>query len=97
MTGEHLGQEEAMSDERENAMTYIGKRECGACIALAVDMPNHKKETAKEVAKWIRSGLSVERVTVKEARKSLFGKCGNPECPDCRKLPRNSRSILLLP
>ena len=42
----------------------------GYCCA-AVDNPEHAAATAKDVAKWIRRGLSVTRVTVQAARDGL--------------------------
>jgi hypothetical protein len=70
-----------MSDER---MAYIGRRECGNCVAAAVDDPGHKKDTADFVRDMIKEGLAVERVTVTEGRDALCGKC---DCPECVNTP----------
>ena len=40
-------------------------------VAAAVDKPEHRKDTAKHVAQWVRSGLTIERVPVDDARKAL--------------------------
>jgi len=48
---------------------YISKKLCG-CIVLAVfDNPEHRADTAKEVAKSIRRGEIVERVTADYVQK----------------------------
>ena len=50
-------------------MSYISRKECG-CLTLAiVDEPAHRREVAKEVAKAIRMGETVERVTCEQVRK----------------------------
>lgn len=62
-------------------MSYAGIKKCGCCVAAAVDNPEHKAETAKEVAKWIREGLTIERKT-KQWVKENFTIC---ECDDKQK------------
>lgn len=56
-------------------MAYIGRADCG-CIKLAiVDNPEHAKDTAKEIAKAIRQGYKIERVTCDYVR-------NNWDCPE---------------
>ncbi len=54
---------------------YIGINAEGQCRAAISDDPEHdkdrKRETAKEIAAWIRRGMTVERVTAAEARARL--------------------------
>ena len=50
---------------------YVARDEHGCLIGLCSDIPEIKKETAKEVAKWISHGLTVTRVTVEEVRHIL--------------------------
>lgn len=60
----------------EQVFAYVGIKPCGHAVAAAVDRPEHKKENAREVAKWMRSGLTVERWTVERVRTDLhFCKC----------------------
>jgi len=40
-------------------------------FAVAVDRPEYKKETAKDVAKWVRDGYAVSRVPLAEAQSGL--------------------------
>jgi hypothetical protein len=47
---------------------YVSRRQCGHSIALAVDLPDDARGTAKFVAAEIRAGRTVERVTIPEAR-----------------------------
>ncbi len=42
---------------------YIGRGKCGCIVAVATDVPDLRKETAANVADFVRGGLAVERVT----------------------------------
>ena len=46
---------------------------CGGIVLAVVDTPNHKKETAKDVADAIKDGYTVELTTVGEVRKQGVG------------------------
>ena len=57
---------------------YIGRvneatKHCaaGEVAAVIVDCPEMKKEVPKTIAKWLRDGLSIERVPVEWVRKHL--------------------------
>ena len=50
----------------------------GKAMLLTADRPEMREENANEIAKCIRAGLTVERVTAEEARKSDFG------CEECQ-------------
>ena len=51
-------------------MAYIAKKPCG-CIAMAVvDNPEHRRDTAKEVASCIKEGYIIERVTTDYVREN---------------------------
>jgi hypothetical protein len=52
--------------------SYIAKKECGCIVMACVDDLAHRRDTAKEVAKAIREGYIVERVTVDYVRKHWF-------------------------
>ena len=43
--------------------SYIARKPCGCITMACVDNPEHKRETAKEVAKAIRLGETIDRVT----------------------------------
>ena len=51
--------------------SYIGRKKCGCIVAAVVDDEDSKKATAKVVAKWIREGLAIERVSVEYVRKNF--------------------------
>lgn len=51
---------------------YVGRKECGCFVAAIVDAPEHRKDTAREVAKWIRQGLAIERMSVEDVRQKLM-------------------------
>lgn len=48
---------------------YIGIKD-GECLAATVDQGN--KQTADDVAKFIKEGCTIERVPIDVARESLF-------------------------
>lgn len=57
---------------------YIAKLACGCVCASAVDSEEARQHIADDVAEWIRTGLSIERVTREEWRANVadnFGKC----------------------
>lgn len=60
---------------------YIGRLQpCGCVVAAMVDAApddsdRYKRDVAKEVATWIREGLTVERVTNDYVRQHLFTYC----------------------
>lgn len=56
-------------------MAYIGRKSCGCVVAAYVDDPERRKDTAKEVASWIRDGLTVEHVTVTYANEQFKWDC----------------------
>jgi hypothetical protein len=60
--------------------SYIGKKECGCIVAAFVDNPEHKKDIAREIAKWIKDGLTIERVTDDYVREN-FKRCTHKESP----------------
>lgn len=49
---------------------YRARCRCGNIVALATDRP----ENAPDVARWIKQGLAIERVTIPEAR-TEFAPC----------------------
>lgn len=58
-----------MSDEDMcYAARFPGKPGYGA---VTVDMPERRNETARDVAKWMRQGATIDRVTVEQARIGL--------------------------
>lgn len=59
--------------------SYIGRKPCGCVVAAMVDNPDDAKETAKEVAKWIKLGLTVERVTHEYVRQNFTTNCPHAE------------------
>jgi len=48
---------------------YIAKNKgCGCVTAACVDEPQYAKETAKDVAEWIKEGRIVEHITAETVR-----------------------------
>ena len=51
----------------EEVYAYVGiKPCCKKIVAAFVDKPEYKKDIAKEVASWIKDGLTVSRVVCDE-------------------------------
>jgi hypothetical protein len=50
---------------------YIARNKCGCVTAVCVDHPDLAKETAKDIAAYVRSGRTVERVAIEESRVML--------------------------
>lgn len=57
--------------------SYIGIAPCGCARAIMHDGPSWKKDTAKDVSDWIKSGLTIERLPNEEAAARFHSK------PDC--------------
>ena len=55
-----------------DSMCYIGRKACGCVVCAAVDVPEHRKHTARYLAKWARDGLTIERMPIEEVRKRLM-------------------------
>lgn len=61
---------------------YIGRGSCGCVIAACVDIPACKKDTARDIASWIKQGMTVERVSGKAVTLSgceNHGTCAFPK------------------
>lgn len=63
----------------ENKPCYIGKKPCGCILAATADEPKRKNETAKEIAEWIRDGMTIERVTTAYVRENFYCKDHKPK------------------
>ena len=74
---------------------YIARRPCGCVTGFAVDDPTFAKETAKDVAKFIESGCSVERVTLEVAHATKYvSKCAHvPQSASSAGLPAKGSGI----
>ena len=56
-------------------MAYIAReRRCGCVTAATVDRPDSAKFVAREIARWVKEGRRVERMSVDRAR-PLIGPC----------------------
>jgi len=60
---------------------FIAICKCGGIVMACVDDSNDCKDTAKEVAKFIRRGYEIKKVPVEDVRTAKFcnnhGKCIN--------------------
>jgi hypothetical protein len=50
---------------------YAGLKDCGCLVAVVVDEPSFKGEVAEAVSEWIREGLTILPMAVKEANQRL--------------------------
>ena len=60
---------------------YVGRKPCGCIVAAIAEVIGEEKRLAKDVAKLIRGGLTVERVLCEDFRS---GKVGPFPC-NCKK------------
>ncbi len=67
---------------------YVGRCKCGQVVAAVVDMPGHEKQTAKDVAGFIKGNLSIEQMDTEQVRVTLH------ECT-CPK-PREAKQFDLI-
>lgn len=75
-----------MARTQEIEFAYRGICEHGKVRVLMADDPEDRKRTARTVSKLIRDGLTVDRVTVEEARKSDMA------CEVCRAKRKAGKS-----
>lgn len=65
-------------------MSYIGKcKGCKNIVGAVVDLPDHKKDTAKAVAEFINDGLEIEQVSVDYVRENFSYR----ECKTDKQVP----------
>lgn len=66
------------------AMAYIGVNPCGCVVAITVDRREYAKHTRKDVNGYLKSGLTVERVTVAAGVERIKNRkecCRQPAAP----------------
>lgn len=68
-----------MTDIDVGTHDYIGTAKCGCVVAVACDVPSDPKFTAESVADFIKSGLTVTRISHEEFRQGKFGH--RDDCP----------------
>jgi hypothetical protein len=61
----------------DNGYSYVARKSCGCMVAAVVDDAAHKRDVAREMAAWVRDGLTVERVTHDVVRAEFVGR----KCP----------------
>lgn len=72
-----------MKDNDASVMCYVAKYPCGCNKAVTVDLPEHKKDTARFIAGCIRDGATIHRMTVTEFKAGPFGcDCKKTETPE---------------
>lgn len=56
----------------EQVYAYVGICSHGKVRAITVDEPEYAKETRKDVAEFMRGGLTIERWTIEATRSAEF-------------------------
>lgn len=54
---------------------YLGICSHGKARAIYIDKPEYRKALAREIADWVRSGLTIQYVSVDEGRKRIQESC----------------------
>lgn len=52
---------------------YVARKRCGCMVSAIVDKPEHTRDVQVELAKWRRSGLTVERAVVADVWSDFVG------------------------
>jgi len=61
---------------REETPAYIARcKTCGAIVMATVDLPEHAKDVAKDIASCVRRGFAIEHVTVGYVRANWSSSC----------------------
>ena len=57
----------------DNTMCYAAEDpdNPGAAWGIVVDNPDHRKDTNKQIVKWLRQGANIVRVPIGEAKEML--------------------------
>lgn len=57
---------------------YAGVLPCGCIVAVTTDKPKYQRENAREVAKWMRQGMAIDRRTIGDikADPAFLRNCG---------------------
>lgn len=80
-----------MTAPTTEAKTYLARNPCGCICGAVVDAPEHKRDTAREIAAWLRLGCTIETVETAWVRS---GECSFAACadnPDCVRAPKERR------
>ena len=57
---------------------------CGCILFVTIDEPEHAKDNAKEIARCIKAGYSINRVTVAAFKAGEHGKFGCQDVLNCQ-------------
>src|SRR5690606_17356187 len=63
-----------LEPDQSPIMAYIGRKSCGCVVAACIDDKSHPEDTAEDLARFVKSGYAVERVTSERASQ-MIGKC----------------------
>lgn len=55
----------------KNEFAYIGVKPCGCVPCVAADEEDYRERISELLPEWIKKGMTVEHVTVEEARKRI--------------------------
>jgi hypothetical protein len=65
--------EETMSDTDPS---LVALKSCGCVVAAMVDTPEFRRDNAKEVARLMRNGFAIQRLSVASARNPPWARSG---------------------
>lgn len=63
-----------------HSFSYVALADCDCIRGAVVDDPEHRSDTADDVARWLRDGLRIERWPTPMVRTSDWT-CGKDTCP----------------
>lgn len=69
------GGEKMQLKDSEEVFTYIGVKECGCAVAIAVDKPQYTEQTREFINECLDDGLHIERVLLEQGKNRLQSDC----------------------
>lgn len=63
---------------------YVARKPCGCVVGLMAVIPGRERETAKEVAAWIRDGLTVTYISRDSDEFTTVIDHFGETCPKCQ-------------
>jgi hypothetical protein len=67
-------------EQRDQQATFVAFGSCGHVVACAVDTPEMTEENGRDVGRWIKAGLRIEKMKAIDVRAQKF-------C-DCKRKPK---------
>jgi hypothetical protein len=71
---QELARQERLKD-KDLTPCFAAMCQCGGWVGVTVDVPEHARDNAKEVARWMRAGFRIDKITVQSVRDGSSRMC----------------------